>query len=319
MRKTASSMRRRVLMLAIAAIGIVALSGTALAGHMTGDVKSYTGCLVPKDGVIIKVKEGNSPASACTGGSTQVHLSGGDITRISVTGALTGGGDNGEITIGLKPEFTLPDCEQFDFPVKTGSSNWACATHDVGTGLGVDKELGPTSGTVSYRLLPAYRIPGKACATAGQFARGFDNDGNIQCATPPSAQGEARSVRVPSHTFAGPGFERLADVTLSEGVWMLTARVDFAWRGGTDDFTVFVACELRTGASVLAGAQDERWNHDTGSSFAPVPRGRATLTAIDVESAPAAGKEVGLWCRNAGGTVGSLGDYGADLVAVKVS
>jgi hypothetical protein len=56
--------------------------------------------------VIIKVKEGNAPKSTCAGGQTQVHLSGGDISKISVTGALTGGGDNGEMTIGLKPEFT---------------------------------------------------------------------------------------------------------------------------------------------------------------------------------------------------------------------
>jgi hypothetical protein len=64
---------------------------------LTADVKSFTGCLVPGDGVIIKVKEGNAPKSTCAGGQTQVHLSGGDISKISVTGALTGGGDNGEV------------------------------------------------------------------------------------------------------------------------------------------------------------------------------------------------------------------------------
>ena len=54
-------MRRRVLMLAIAAIGVAAISGTALAGHQASGVKSYTGCLTPGDGPIIKIKEGNAP------------------------------------------------------------------------------------------------------------------------------------------------------------------------------------------------------------------------------------------------------------------
>ncbi len=120
--------RRRTLALGVAAIAVATLGGTALAGHITSSVTSYTGCLVPKDGVIIKVSEGNAPKSACTGGQTQVHLSGGDITKISVTGGLTGGGDNGEVTIGLDPRFSLPqNCTAPNNAVKWSGSVWTCA------------------------------------------------------------------------------------------------------------------------------------------------------------------------------------------------
>lgn len=110
-------------------IGMIAgLSGSAIAGHLTAGVKSYTGCLVSKDGVIVKIKEGEIPSSPCSGGMVQVHFSGGDITKISVTGALTGGGDNGEVTIGLKPEFTLPTgCHAGEIAEWSGSA-WACGT-----------------------------------------------------------------------------------------------------------------------------------------------------------------------------------------------
>jgi hypothetical protein len=75
--------RRRALALAVAALCLAAISGTALAGHQTSGVKSYTGCLVSGEGVLIKIKEGNAPRSACTGGQVEAHFSGGDITKIS--------------------------------------------------------------------------------------------------------------------------------------------------------------------------------------------------------------------------------------------
>ena len=82
-------MGSRMAALAVAAIGVVAIAGTALAGHQTSGVKSYTGCLVSGDGVLVKIKEGNVPRSACTGGQVEAHFSGGDITAIT---AQAGGG-----------------------------------------------------------------------------------------------------------------------------------------------------------------------------------------------------------------------------------
>src|SRR5512134_1809374 len=96
-------MERRVLALAAMAVGVVAIAGTAVAGHQTSGVKSYTGCLVSGDGVMIKIKEGNAPKSACTGGQVEAHFSGGDITKISVGAGLSlpNGGDNSEVRIVL--------------------------------------------------------------------------------------------------------------------------------------------------------------------------------------------------------------------------
>ncbi len=313
--------RKSVVAIATAAAAIVVLAGTALAGHQTSGVKSYTGCLVSGDGVMIKIKEGEAPRSPCTGGQVQAHFSGGDITKISVGNGLSlpNGGDNGAVEIRLDASHSLPqDCAQFEVPMKKVSAGWACANHDVGTGLGMDRTLGASGGTVAFRILADYQVKNDPDCLAGEYAYGFESNGTIKCSTPPKAQGDMRSVHVPSHTFAGPGFEKLGAITLPEGVWMLTARTDLQWSGGSDEFTASVACELRAGTSVLAGAQDEEWNEDAGSGFVGNPRGRATLTVIDVESVPQAGQEIGLWCLNAGGTVGDVGDYGADLVAVAV-
>ena len=76
-------LRRRALLLVLAALGVALIGGTALAGP-AGAVKTFTGCLSSGDGSITKVKEGDSPKSTCSNGQTVVKLSGGDITKISV-------------------------------------------------------------------------------------------------------------------------------------------------------------------------------------------------------------------------------------------
>ena len=78
------SKRSKPLAFVVCALVVAITATTALAGHQTSGVKSYTGCLVSGDGVMIKIKEGNSPRSACAGGQVEAHFSGGDITKISV-------------------------------------------------------------------------------------------------------------------------------------------------------------------------------------------------------------------------------------------
>ena len=218
-----STTRRRLAAVGgVAALALAVVGGTALAGHLTGDVKSYTGCLVPNDGVIIKVKEGNAPKSACNAGQTQVHLSGCDITKIAVTGALTGGGDNGEVTIGLKPEFTLPSGCATGQVAKWNGSGWACAadndtTYNAGTGLSL-------SGT-QFSVHPDYQVKNKPDCPAGQFATGFDSDGDIQCAAPAATTGvQAYSATASLVTVAGT--TTVISKTIPAGLYLLFASVE---------------------------------------------------------------------------------------------
>lgn len=193
---------RRLVAVSVVSVVAVAVGATALAGHLADGVKSYTGCLVPNDGVIIKVKEGDAPESACTAGQTQVHLSGGDITKISVTGALTGGGENGEVTIGLKPEFSVPQgCAAGQVAEWSGSA-WNCGvdsdtTYTAGTGLDL------SSGN-EFSIEPAYRVKNTPDCSGGQFATGFDSGGGIVCAAP-SAGSIATFQERQANFLAGDG------------------------------------------------------------------------------------------------------------------
>jgi hypothetical protein len=220
-------MKRKLAALALSIGVITALAGPAVAGHLAEGVKSYTGCLVSKDGVIIKIKEGAAPSSPCSGGMVQVHFGGGDITSISVTGALTGGGDNGAVTIGLKPEFTLPTgCDAGEIAEWNGTA-WACGvdsdtTYTAGTGLDL------TGTTISIE--PAFRVKNQPDCTTGQFATGFDGDGDIVCVAPPAppaaTQIKAYSTHLPGDYFELAGTETVLSLNLPAGTYLLFATVD---------------------------------------------------------------------------------------------
>ena len=290
---------RRVLMLAIAAIGVVAIAGTALAGHQTSGVKSYTGCLTSGDGVMIKIKEGNAPRSACTGGQVEAHFSGGDITKISVTGALTMPGgetsdDNGEVTIGLKAEFTLPSgCANLQVAKWNGSA-WVCrndndTTYAAGTGLDLDISESPDE----FSIEPGYRLPGKACTTAGHFTRGFNSNGEIQCAAPASQgvqvwQKRAGKTNLPK----GEGVD-LVIMPLPAGTYLITAVATVRDHTGSDGFPaieggdeeVSVRCSLRNGAfnplPAIDSFVDIGEESGDGPSGSAVVHGAVTLASDD--------------------------------------
>lgn len=280
----------RAAILAVAAIGVVALGGTALAGHMTGDVKSYTGCLVPKDGVIIKVKQGNSPAGPCNAGMTEVHLSGGDITKISVSGGLTlpNGGDNGEVTIALDPKYSLPQSCASDEVAKWQSSttSWVCAadndtTYTAGTGL--DLSTGN-----AFSIEPGYRIPGKACSIP-QFARGFDSNGAIQCAAPASTGVEVwQATRGVTFLPKNEGVD-LVTLSLPAGTYLMTAKATVSdWSGGArGDEELTVRCGLRNGAFAALPVEGsevdigEESTDNVGPAASAVVHGLVSLASSD--------------------------------------
>ena len=172
------SKRSKPLAFVVCALVVAITATTALAGHQTSGVKSYTGCLVSGDGVMIKIKEGNSPRSACAGGQVEAHFSGGDITKISVGSGLSlpNGGDNGEVRIVLDATHSLPQNCTAGRVAEWNCSAWVCGidndtTYTAGTGL--DLSAGD-----AFSIEPAYRVKNTPDCSSGQFATGFDGEGS---------------------------------------------------------------------------------------------------------------------------------------------
>jgi hypothetical protein len=94
--------KTRLSIVAVAALVALALAAYAVA-QQTGTVASYTGCL--KNGKLESIAVGDAPAVACGAGQAQVRLSGGDVTSVHVRAGLLGGGDSGDIDVGVDPGF----------------------------------------------------------------------------------------------------------------------------------------------------------------------------------------------------------------------
>ena len=95
-----------------------------------------------------------------------IHLSGGDITEVVAGDGLTGGGDNGEVTLALDEAFQLPQaCANGEIPEWNGTG-WECGvdndtTYTASTGLDL-------SAANAFSIEPDYRLP-QGCA-AGEIA-----------------------------------------------------------------------------------------------------------------------------------------------------
>jgi len=119
-----------------------------------------------------------------------VSISAGDITKISVGGGLTGGGDNGDVTINIDPTFALPQsCFANAIPKWTGSA-WLCAA-DNDTTYAASGGLELLANPLRFVIQEAYRLPqacadgavpkkqgsGWVCATAAATSAVFDLTG----------------------------------------------------------------------------------------------------------------------------------------------
>lgn len=253
-------MRRRLAVLLLVTAAIGGMSGTALAGHVLSGVKSYTGCLVSGEGVIVKVKEGDSPASRCTSAQLEVHLSGGDITGVLTPAGsgLQGGGSNGSLSLSLATGFKLPQgCDNDDIPKWDGTS-WTCAqdvnnTYTAGTGLDLtgsefSVDAGyqlPSSATTGDSVIRTssgtwtteqFTRAGESCA-AGQFVRATSSAGGVTCATPPaSSNAWVQSSGTAGQILDDGDFHVFAELNPGAGTYFIIAKATIGSQQNVDQF-----------------------------------------------------------------------------------
>ncbi len=151
---------RRVRLVSVVALVVAAAAvgaGATLAAFPDSDVATFTGCLSDASGQIGEFSPGLSPRKACGPNQEQIHLGGGDITKVTAGTGLVGGGDNGAVALGVDPAYQLPqNCSDGETP-KQSSGTWTCASIDptAWTSAG-DATVGPNDAKIVTSLsLPA--------------------------------------------------------------------------------------------------------------------------------------------------------------------
>jgi len=202
-------------------------------------VPTCTGCYNASGGTINKLAVGDQPLKPCAS-DLLVRFSAGDITKISVTGGLTGGGDNGDVTISLDPKYSLPQACFVNAVAKWTGTEWLCAIDDNTTysaGIGLDLV------STAFSIEPGYRLP-QGCAdgqipkrTASGWACGSEQTGA-------EAWVKERvdfEIDIP---MDGENFTELASLTLPAGAFLYTAVLHIRDDNGLNNEEISVSCKL---------------------------------------------------------------------------
>ena len=240
--KKACSARFLVVSVAVVAV-VLGGAAIAIAAYPSDSVTVYTGCLSTggSGGNISSVAVGSSPTKACSKNELLIHLSGGTITQVSAGAGLTGGGDNGYVSVGIDPKYQLPQtsCSSGQFVASDGSGGWSCK--DQQTYSGSD-----------------FALSNQSCG-AGQFLTGIDGSGLKQCADDQTyANGSgldlsgntfslASGYRLPQSCSDGQVATSNGDNTWSckSGVGSIYGYTDSGYRsiGDNDTETAYAYCE----------------------------------------------------------------------------
>ena len=158
-------LRVRTVLFVAGVAGICLVARFGFAGHGTA-VPSYTGCLNLSSGTFTSVAPGNAPLSSCGASQIQIHLSGGDITRVVAGSGLTGGATEGVATLQVD-EATIPTGITAGFGL-------------VGGGTGGDITLAVDPATVQKRIVNTCHLGlgGRAIVTV-------DESGIVECSNGP--------------------------------------------------------------------------------------------------------------------------------------
>jgi hypothetical protein len=213
-------MKLRGLALVLCAGCAVVVAGAAIAAFPDTDVKTYTACLTAGS-TLNYVKEGTQPSQPCASPKQQVKLSGGDITKVSVTGALTGGGENGAISIGLDESKTVPANCSTGQVAKWSTTAWGCGTdndttYTASTGLDLASD--------AFSVKPSYRLP-QGCGN-GAVAKS-DGSGGWTCATDAIDSGPTTYFNTHEHVIESfTGWQEVGGISdLPAGSYVFTTAI----------------------------------------------------------------------------------------------